>query len=204
MFKLPWKHRALSLVTFSGLILLMLYSVSGLTQHRIAFQLPFPCGTKVHINCAYGPQCSRAHRNQDQYALDFSVVARGGSFKKDVLSTAKGNVVFAGWAPGSFSYYGKIVLIEHPQGRRGKERLFSLYAHLHRVLVNVGDSVDELTTIGQIGGSSRGKLKHLGSHLHFAIMRGKSVFFKMKAILPEPLGVYRALDSKRYLIACAH
>ena len=70
-------------------------------------------------------------------------------------STAPGTVAFAG-REGAF---GKVVRIEHDFG------ISTLYAHLSRITVSVGDYVAENTVIGKMGNTGRSA----GSHLHYEI-----------------------------------
>ncbi len=59
----------------------------------------------------------------------------------------------------SYWGYGKSILIEHKSGAQ------SLYAHLSKINVNVGDTVAKKTTIGEVGATGRS----FGDHLHLEI-----------------------------------
>jgi murein DD-endopeptidase MepM/ murein hydrolase activator NlpD/Rod binding domain-containing protein len=73
-----------------------------------------------------------------------------------------GKVIFAGWHRG----YGRMVLIEHANGR------LTRYAHAQRLLVNQGDSVQSGQQIAAVGSSGHSK----GPHLHFEVIaEGKHV-----------------------------
>jgi murein DD-endopeptidase MepM/ murein hydrolase activator NlpD len=85
-----------------------------------------------------------------------------GTWQENVRATAPGTVVFAG-REGSF---GKVVRIEHEFG------VSTLYAHLARITVSVGDYVAENTVIGKMGNTGRSA----GAHLHYEIqVDGKSI-----------------------------
>ena len=85
-----------------------------------------------------------------------------GTWQENVRSTAPGTVAFAG-REGAF---GKVVRIEHDFG------ISTLYAHLSRITVNVGDYVAENTVIGKMGNTGRSA----GPHLHYEIqVDGKSI-----------------------------
>jgi murein DD-endopeptidase MepM/ murein hydrolase activator NlpD len=85
-----------------------------------------------------------------------------GTWQENVRSTAPGTVVFAG-REGSF---GKVVRIEHEFG------VSTLYAHLARITVSVGDYVAENTVIGKMGNTGRSA----GAHLHYEIqVDGQSI-----------------------------
>lgn len=72
-----------------------------------------------------------------------------------VFSTAPGIVDFAGFDGA----YGRMIEIDHGNGIRTR------YAHLSRILVRVGDRVDEHQRIGLVGSSGRST----GPHLHYEV-----------------------------------
>ena len=84
--------------------------------------------------------------------LDFK-----GSYKDTVYTPANGMVEKANWNAG----YGRCVVIKHV------DEYQTLYAHLSRIFVAVGDSVLIGDPIGKIGSSGRST----GSHLHYEIIR---------------------------------
>ncbi|RMH51670.1 MAG: M23 family metallopeptidase [Zetaproteobacteria bacterium] len=73
----------------------------------------------------------------------------------DVLATASGMVLFAGFSPD----FGRTVLIDHGYGYRTR------YAHLRDTTVRVGDEVAAGDCIGHIGSSGRST----GPHLHYEV-----------------------------------
>jgi murein DD-endopeptidase MepM/ murein hydrolase activator NlpD len=72
-----------------------------------------------------------------------------------VFSPASGTVVFAGWK----GHYGRVVEIDHGNG------ILTLYAHLHKILVEKGEHVEVSDRIGLVGNSGR----TTGAHLHYEI-----------------------------------
>ena len=79
-----------------------------------------------------------------------------------VKSTADGKVVLAGWFQG----YGKCVRIRH------KNNLETLYGHLSKVNVEVGDMVNTGQVIGQVGSTGNST----GNHLHYEVRKnGKPI-----------------------------
>lgn len=79
-----------------------------------------------------------------------------------VLAMAHGSVRFAGTMRG----YGEVVWLDH-----GRE-ILSVYAHLSRIDVRVGQSVRRGQTIGLSGASG----DVTGPHLHFEVWkRGREV-----------------------------
>jgi murein DD-endopeptidase MepM/ murein hydrolase activator NlpD len=96
----------------------------------------------------------RSHRHT---GIDFD-----GSTGDPVLAAGSGTVVHAGWAPSGYEGYGRMVLIDHGNGVQ------TLYAHLSRLQVSVGQVVHPGDGIGAIG--TTGNVT--GSHLHFEVRVG--------------------------------
>ena len=84
-----------------------------------------------------------------------------------VYAAARGTVVFAGpdteaiYCPWE-NFYGNLVVIQHGDG------LFTLYAHLSKIDVQVGQEVFTTDKIGEVGKTGVA----IGSHLHFEVRRG--------------------------------
>ncbi len=78
-----------------------------------------------------------------------------------VKATAKGTVIEA----GEFFFSGNMIFIDHGQG------IISLYAHLSRIDVKPGDSVDTGDIIGTVGQTGR----VTGAHLHFAVIANQTL-----------------------------
>ncbi len=78
-----------------------------------------------------------------------------------VAATDGGTVIFAGQMSGISASYGKLIMIEHPNGYR------SYYAHLSSFAVKEGDQVYQ----GQIIGKSGSTGNVTGPHLHFEIRK---------------------------------
>jgi murein DD-endopeptidase MepM/ murein hydrolase activator NlpD len=76
-----------------------------------------------------------------------------------VVAAGTGTVVLAGAAPAGYSGYGNVVMIDHGNG------LATLYAHLSRVDVAVGQTVQQGEQIGAIGATGLAT----GDHLHFEV-----------------------------------
>ena len=101
----------------------------------------------------FGPRGNRFHAG-----LDYP--ARRGT---PVSASAAGRVVFAGWSTGG---WGFLVTVDHGGGVR------TLYAHLSRVSVRVGQRVATGQRVGRVGSSG----KSSGPHLHFEVrLRGAAV-----------------------------
>ena len=101
----------------------------------------------------FGPRGNRFHSG-----IDYP-----GATGTPVLAAASGRVTFAGW---SFGGWGYLVAIAHGGGVR------TLYSHLSRVGVRVGQQVAAGQRIGRIGASGHAT----GPHLHFEVrLRGAAV-----------------------------
>jgi len=92
----------------------------------------------------------------------------GKDFGTPVQSAADGVVIFAGsdqaaiYSPWT-NFYGNVIVIHHV------DDLFTLYAHLSKIDVVVGDVVQMGEKIGELGQSGAAT----GSHLHFEVRRGE-------------------------------
>lgn len=75
--------------------------------------------------------------------------------RSPVYATAPGTVIYAGW----LGDYGRAVEIDHGLG------IVTLYAHLERCLVAVGESVDRHAEIGLVGSTGRST----GPHVHYEV-----------------------------------
>jgi len=76
-----------------------------------------------------------------------------------ILAADSGTVVVAGWVDGYG--YGNRVVIDHGNGYR------TLYAHLSRIYVTPGQTVNRGDSIGAMGCTGR----CTGTHLHFEVIR---------------------------------
>jgi murein DD-endopeptidase MepM/ murein hydrolase activator NlpD len=90
------------------------------------------------------------HRSSFHTGIDLSA-----PYMSPVHATAAGIVTFAGYR----SDYGKVVEIDHGNG------IATLYAHLHRYIVSVGQRVAEHEQVGFLGSSGRSS----GPHVHYEV-----------------------------------
>ena len=74
-----------------------------------------------------------------------------------IASAGAGTVVKAGWNGG----YGRMVEIDHGQG------LTTRYAHMSKILVTKGQTVDTGDIVGKVGSTGRST----GPHLHYEVRR---------------------------------
>jgi murein DD-endopeptidase MepM/ murein hydrolase activator NlpD len=124
-----------------------------------ALRMP-PAGSPVALSApldmpstdGFGPRGARFHTG-----LDFP--APTGT---PVLSAGSGSVRFAGWYAG----YGYLVAVAHGSGVR------TLYAHLSKLTVRLGDPVAQGERVGLVGSTGAST----GPHLHFEVrVRGAAV-----------------------------
>jgi murein DD-endopeptidase MepM/ murein hydrolase activator NlpD len=90
------------------------------------------------------------HKPSFHTGLDLSA-----PYMSPVYATAAGIVTYAGY----YSDYGKVVEIDHGNG------IATLYAHLHRFTVVVGQRVAEHEQIGFLGSTGRSS----GPHVHYEV-----------------------------------
>ena len=105
--------------------------------------------TKITDIFGYRPRRRRVH-----YGLDVKV-QRGDTIR----SAFDGKVRYVSYQRRGYGYY---VVIRHPNG------LETLYAHLHKKLVDVNQNVKAGDPIGLGGNTGRSS----GSHLHFELRNG--------------------------------
>jgi len=105
------------------------------------------------IGDGFGPRGDRFHAGVDYLA----------AFGARVEAAAAGRVSFAGVNAGG---WGRMVIVAHRAGVR------TLYAHLSRIRVRMGQRVATGTLLGRVGMSGRAS----GPHLHFEVhVRGAAI-----------------------------
>jgi len=105
----------------------------------------WPLVVNLPVGDRFGPRNLRFHPGID-------IPAAHGT---GVLAARSGTVVWAGWADG----YGRLITIAHGEG------VVSMYAHLSRIRVAVGERVSQGVLIGRVGSSG----ESTGPHLHFEV-----------------------------------
>lgn len=96
------------------------------------------------ITSSYGKRWGRMHQGTDFV-----------SSNKTIMSADEGKVTFAGTKSG----YGNVIIINHQNGYE------TLYGHLSKINVEVGQVVEKGESIGVMGNTGRST----GTHLHFEI-----------------------------------
>lgn len=110
-----------------------------------SFEMPFPCA-QTWTGTTY------ASHSPNPNSIDWN---RADDVDDPVVAAASGVVSVAQSVDNGG--YGKYVVIDHANGEK------SLYAHLNRVLVSVGQRVDQAQQIGNVGSTG----SSTAPHLHF-------------------------------------
>lgn len=98
------------------------------------------------FSSGFGYRWGRLHEGVDWYC----------PVGTSVFASSAGVVESAGWSGG----YGYCVVIRHPDGKKTR------YAHLSKIYVSAGQSVDQYEGVGLSGNSGRST----GPHLHFEVI----------------------------------
>lgn len=147
----------------------------------------FPTIRGTFVNSPYGIRKNRLHRGVDLHL----------TIGDSVVAAYPGKVVVSKYNRRG---YGNYVMIEHANGTK------TLYAHLQKRLVNVGDKVEGGQLIGRGGNTGRSS----GPHLHFEIRYGEvnidpaTVFdFEKGELLPntDKYALAPAIDSHNVIQA---
>jgi len=132
---------------------------SALEQQRVAALLKvakiLPLRPPLDMHYAVGSPFGARHdpfNGREEFHTGIDLDA---PYRTLVYSTAPGVVTFTGWKEG----YGRTIEIDHGHG------IVTLYAHLHRILVAMGEHVTAHVKIAQLGSTGRST----GPHLHYEI-----------------------------------
>ncbi|WP_265415377.1 M23 family metallopeptidase [Gulosibacter molinativorax] len=113
---------------------------------------PFPWST---VTSEFGPRESPGGIGSTNHlGIDFGYWP--ATYGAAIGAVGSGTVTFAGWAGG----YGNAVRIDHGGG------IHSYYAHQSSIVVSVGQTVNQMQTIGYIGSTGNST----GPHLHLEII----------------------------------
>ncbi len=115
------------------------------TPPAVGYEMPFACGEEWRGT-------TRRNHSPHRRAVDFN---RWGDAGRPVVAAASGTVTHAYAKPRGG--YGRWVRIDHGSGEA------SLYAHLRRVSVRRGQTIDQGEMLGLVGASGNTS----GAHLHY-------------------------------------
>jgi murein DD-endopeptidase MepM/ murein hydrolase activator NlpD len=118
-----------------------------------ALRTPLPRSPLKLLAPVPGPVGDLFGPRDDRFHAGIDIPAPAGAF---VSAAASGVVVYAGWKDGGF---GNTVEIDHGGG------LHSLYFHLQRVDVSLGEAVSAGERVGLVGSTG----ESTGPHLHFEL-----------------------------------
>ena len=137
-----------------------------------ALRMPFPAGVVVLCSQGNSSEPGNTHElPQNRHALDFSnrvlaevpIVAAAAGTVAYVVERSPSDDADAGGG------YGNQVRVLHEHG------IFSLYAHLDRVLVRVGQPVALGQKLGTMGRTGLAGDRHLHFSLHHGVINGEGV-----------------------------
>jgi murein DD-endopeptidase MepM/ murein hydrolase activator NlpD len=121
------------------------------------WRMPFHTPLAGHVTTAYGLR--RTYNGvlaKDYYHRGYDISAPQGN---PILAPSPGKVVMIGTVTQGFRVHGNTLVIDHGQG------VVSIYIHLLRPLVKVGDTVKLGQQIALVGSTGRAS----GPHLHWGL-----------------------------------
>jgi murein DD-endopeptidase MepM/ murein hydrolase activator NlpD len=108
--------------------------------------------TYFRLESRFGPRRDPFNRRPSFHTgLDLSA-----PYMSPIYATAAGIVTYAGYRSG----YGRVVEIDHGNA------ISTVYGHMHRYMVSVGQRVSEHAQIGSLGSTGRSS----GPHVHYEIL----------------------------------
>lgn len=113
----------------------------------------WPAAYSKSITCKYGPRIHPITKKKSTHT-GIDIRATTGS---NVYATASGVVIKAGWNTA----YGNMIIIDHGNG------ITSLYGHASKLVVKVGDTVNQGDIIMKAGSTGYST----GPHLHFEVRK---------------------------------
>ncbi|HNO94452.1 MAG TPA: M23 family metallopeptidase [Anaerolineales bacterium] len=133
-----------------------------ITSGHFLFQRPIHLPDNETVDLTYLYASTSNGKRDPHHGVEYQ-----NPFGTSVFAAGDGEVVFADadkktkFSPWN-NFYGNVIVIRHA------DEMYTLYAHLSEILVQVGDQVqagDEIGKVGQTGGAT-------GSHLHFEVRKG--------------------------------
>ena len=140
-----------------------------LYSYHFPFSRPLPGEFNPTVETSYRYGSTQNGTREPHSGVEF--VSSGGT---PVIAAADGWVIFAGddsdQVLGQFAgFYGNLVILEH--NITGMvQPIFTLYAHLSKYNVDVGEALKTGQQLGEVGMTGSAT----GSHLHFEIRKGKN------------------------------
>lgn len=133
------------------------------------FGRPIPPPHQMNIDHSYRFGSDEHGKRDTHYGVEFL-----NSAGTPVVAAANGVVVVAGddkkvKYSQFYNYYGNLIVLQHEIAGI-PEPVYTLYAHLSKIDVRVGDSVEMGEKIGEVGSTGGAT----GSHLHFEVRYGEN------------------------------
>ena len=133
------------------------------------FGRPIPPPHQMSIDHSYRFGSDEHGKRDTHYGVEFL-----NSAGTPVVAAADGVVVVAGddkkvKYSQFYNYYGNLVVLQHEVAGIS-EPMYTLYAHLSKIDVGVGDTVKKGEKIGEVGSTGGAT----GSHLHFEVRYGEN------------------------------
>ncbi len=136
-------------------------------QKELYRYTPLIWPTYGHVTSPFGFRIHPVYQVKDFHSgLDIANV-----IGTPIYATADGVVKFAGWQFG----YGKVVVIEHKFGYR------TVYGHLSKIKVEVGQKVRRRDVIGYMGDTGT----TTGPHLHYEVWKDDKLQNPIRFVNPE-------------------
>jgi murein DD-endopeptidase MepM/ murein hydrolase activator NlpD len=133
-----------------------------ITDGHFLFQRPIHLSDHTFVDPTYRYASTANGKRDPHTGVEFV-----NKFGTPAYAAGEGTVIFAGpdikpiYTPWP-NYYGNLVVIQHA------DDLYTLYAHLSKILVKQGEKVLAGDPIGEVGETGVA----IGPHLHFEVRRG--------------------------------
>jgi murein DD-endopeptidase MepM/ murein hydrolase activator NlpD len=143
----------------------------------LIFTRPIAPAGNDQVDASYRFGSTQGKQRDPHHGVEFL-----NPFGTPVLAAGDGKVVVAGDDKTTrlspyFNFYGNLVVVAHtaltlPGGEGAPQPVYTLYAHLSEVLVEVGETVRQGELIGKVGMTGGAT----GSHLHFEVRLGENSY----------------------------
>jgi murein DD-endopeptidase MepM/ murein hydrolase activator NlpD len=140
-------------------------------EHVFSFSRPLPASAQLEVDPSYRFGSTQNGSRDPHHGVEF--LNPSGT---PVLAAGDGKVVIAGDDTRQlhslyYNFYGNLVVLQH--SLPGLEQpVFTLYAHLSEIDVQVGDQLKAGDSLGKVGMSGSAT----GSHLHFEVRLGENIY----------------------------
>jgi murein DD-endopeptidase MepM/ murein hydrolase activator NlpD len=136
-------------------------TIAALRREPADAPIPLAWPLRAAVGDGFGPRGNRFHAGVDLPAAEGT----------DVIAAAPGRVAWAGPRAGG---WGKLVTLANGRGVR------TMYAHLSKVEVKVGEWVAGGTVLGRVGATGDAT----GPHLHFEVRVRGGAIDPLRALVP--------------------